>query len=375
MQRTIIRKEQGISTETLGKLLILLVLSLTCIGLIFIYAASSVFAAEKFSTAAYFLRKQLFSLIPALLGALFFAFIPLRILKPCTPYLFLGSLLVCSLTFISSAGLKIHGSHRWLYIGSYGFQPSEFLKLCLFMYLGFFLQRKESKVTSLMHGYLPFLCILGITFFVLLKQPDFGTVVTIFATALLLFFVAEFSMTHLITTILCSCPLVVAAIIWWPYRLQRVLTFFDPWSDPQGRGYQIIQSLIAIGSGNVWGLGIGNSQQKFFYLPMQHTDFIFSIIAEETGFIGVSIIMLLYMLFWLVGIKIALRFTDPFAFFTTLGFVMLLSLQALINFMVVSGMVPTKGLGLPFISYGGTALIASYCMIGLILNFIRHARS
>ena len=172
-------------------------------------------------------------------------------------------------------------------------------------------------------------------------------------------------------TLLVTVPAGIFLILTKTYRLNRILIFLNPWSDPLGRGFQIIQSLIAIGSGSLWGVGISNSKQKFFYLPMQHTDFIFPIIAEETGFIGSCIIILLYFLFCYFGLKIALQLENLFAFFTTLGFVILISLQAVINLMVTSGLLPTKGLGLPFISYGGTSLVCLFCMIGLIANFAR----
>jgi cell division protein FtsW len=158
------------------------------------------------------------------------------------------------------------------------------------------------------------------------------------------------------------------------YRMNRILIFLNPWSDPQGRGFQIIQSLIAIGSGQTWGLGVSNSKQKFFYLPMQHTDFIFSIIAEETGFVGAVSIVVMYALFCFYGLRLILRIDDMFAFFTSLGFILFISIQAAINLMVTTGVVPTKGLSLPFISYGGTALISLLCMIGFIVNAIRSIR-
>jgi cell division protein FtsW len=167
----------------------------------------------------------------------------------------------------------------------------------------------------------------------------------------------------------------IALIFSESYRLNRILIFLNPWTDPQGRGFQIIQSLIAIGSGDVWGLGISNSKQKFFYLPMQHTDFIFPIIAEETGFVGSSILVLLYFLFCYFGIRIVTKLKNIFALFTTLGFIVLISVQAVINLMVTTGLLPTKGLGLPFVGYGGTALLCLWCMLGLITNFVRSEKT
>ena len=225
-----------------------------------------------------------------------------------------------------------------------------------------------------MYTYIPFLGILGVSFVVLLKQPDFGSVVTIFSTALMLFFVAECKMLYLMVTALSACPLIIYLVLAKSYRLNRILIFLNPWADPQGRGFQIIQSLIAIGSGNLLGVGISNSKQKFFYLPMQHTDFIFPIIAEEVGFVGAMMLVALYVALCFLGLRIAMSFQTPFAFFTSLGFILFITLQAVINLMVTSGLLPTKGLGLPFISYGGTALVCLWCMIGFIANCARAER-
>ncbi|KKP24710.1 MAG: Lipid II flippase FtsW [candidate division TM6 bacterium GW2011_GWF2_28_16] len=353
------------------KYFFLVVLALTLIGFIFIYSSSSVYALEKFGSSFYFIKKQILYLIPAILSFIVFAILPENFLKKIVFFLFFISLFLTALTLSPDMGLKMHGSSRWLNIAGFSFQPSEFLKLFLFLYIGFFLEKKRKKVKSFLHSYLPFLIILGITFIVLLKQPDFGSVATIFATALVIFFVANFSLIHLGVTFLISLPVIVYLIYSKAYRLNRILIFLNPWSDPQGSGFQIIQSLIAIGSGQLWGVGISNSAQKFFYLPMQHTDFIFPIIAEETGLVGSLIIISLYLLFFYFGLRLALKMQTDFAFFATLGFVVLTSLQAVVNLMVACGLLPTKGLGLPFISYGGTSLVALYCMLGLIANFSR----
>jgi cell division protein FtsW len=344
---------------------------LTLIGLVFIYSSSSVYALEKFGSAHYFFKKQALFLIPAILGFIAFAIIPIKFFKKYAPLLFLLSLLLTVLTLVPALGLKVHGSYRWLRLCGIGVQPSEVLKLFLVIYIGFFIERKREYAKSFLHSYVPFLVILCMTFFVLLKQPDFGSIVTILITAFILLFVADFKLIHLVMTVASAIPIGIALIFSKTYRLNRILIFLNPWSDPKGRGFQIIQSLIAIGSGNVWGLGISNSKQKFFYLPMQHTDFIFPIIAEETGFVGSLIILFLYIMFCYLGIRIALCIKNMFAMFTTLGFVVLISVQSVMNLMVTTGLLPTKGLGLPFISYGGTALLCVWCMMGLIVNFVR----
>ncbi len=357
------------------RIFVAIVSVLTIVGFVFVYSSSSIFALEKFGAAHYFLKKQLIYVIPGIIGFFTFALIPLSLWRRYAALFFLGALGLTLLTFVPFLGLKFHGSNRWLSIAGFSFQPSELLKLFLFMYMGLFLEKRLNYIKSFARTYVPFLAILGIVFLILLKQPDFGSVITIFSTALMLFFVAECKMMYLVITALCACPLIVYLVLAKSYRLKRVLIFLNPWADPQGGGFQIIQSLIAIGSGQTWGLGISNSKQKFFYLPMQHTDFIFPIIAEEVGFVGSVVLVMLFLLFCFFGLRIAVALTNPFAFFTSLGFVVFITLQAVINIMVSSGLLPTKGLGLPFISYGGTALVCFWCMVGFIVNAARAERN
>ncbi len=347
---------------------------LTLVGLVFVYSSSSIFALEKCGSDTYFLKKQAMYTLLAVIGFFAFALVPHELLKKYAPGLFVCSLGLMLLTFVPGLGLKMHGANRWLNLGFISLQPSELLKIFLILYMGYFLEKKQYRIKSFLYTYLPFLLVLGVSFAILLKQPDFGSVITLFSTALVLFFVAECNMRYLLTTALLACPAIVYLIFSKSYRLSRILIFLNPWADPQGKGFQIIQSLIAIGNGKLWGVGIANSKQKFFYLPMQHTDFIFPIIAEEIGFIGSLGLITLYAALLFFGMRIVLLFREGFSFFTSLGFIVLLTIQALINLMVSCGLLPTKGLGLPFISYGGTALIAGWCMIGFIVNCAKHER-
>jgi cell division protein FtsW len=340
------------------------------IGMIFIYSSSSVYALERLGSPDYYLRKQVTGLALGIIGLFIVRFLPLEFIKRCVPWAFYGTFLLTALTLIPGLGQTIHGSNRWIYIAGFGFQPSEALKMAFIVYLGYLLAKKQHRVTSLTHGYVPLLCVMGTTALLLLKQPDFGQAVTLCITSFLLFFIAQCKAKHLLWTFSSLIPVAAFLIYMKPYRLQRILTFLNPWEDPQGTGFQIIQSLIAIGSGNVTGVGIAQSKQKFFYLPMQHTDFIFSIIAEETGFIGASCLILLFILFLYTGLKIASTLKDRFSFYVTTGYVLLTSLQALINLCVATGLVPTKGLSLPFISYGNSALLCNLVMLGLIINFV-----
>lgn len=342
----------------------------TVIGFIFIYSSSSAFALEKYGSAHYFVKKQFIGCFLGLIGLIICRSIPLNYIKALTPLVFIACLGMTALTMFHRFSPSINGSHRWLKIGSFMFQPSELLKMALIAYLSYILAKKQHRIGSLTQGYLALLCIIGVTGAVLLKQPDFGQTVTLSVTAFMLLFIAQCNIVHLVSTIAGLIPVAGLLIFLKPYRFKRILTFLNPWLDPQDSGYQIIQSLIAIGSGHIWGVGIARSKQKFFYLPMQCTDFIFSIIAEETGLVGASCLILLYLGFLYFGIKIALKLTDLFSFYLTLGFVLLTSLQAVINIFVATGLIPTKGLGLPFISYGNSALLCNLCMIGVIINAV-----
>jgi cell division protein FtsW len=340
------------------------------VGMIFIYSSSSVYALERLGSADYYLRKQVAGFLLGVLGAVIARYLPLELIKRCIPLVFFGTLLLTAMTFVPGLGTSIHGSHRWIYIAGFGFQPSEALKMAFIVYLSYLLAKKKFRVTSLTQGYLPLLSIMVITALFLLKQPDFGQALTLCITSFLLFFIAHCRGKHLLITLSSLLPVIGFLVYLKPYRVQRVLTFLNPWEDPQGAGFQIIQSLIAIGSGNLTGVGIAQSKQKYFYLPMQHTDFIFSIIAEETGFVGAGMLILLFILFLYTGLKLANMLKDPFSYYATTGYVLLTSLQALINLFVATGLVPTKGLGLPFISYGLSALLCNIVMLGLIINFV-----
>jgi cell division protein FtsW len=339
-------------------------------GLLFIYSSSSVYAMEKFGSSIYFVKKQFFAFILGFAGLCFARLIPLPFIKKLSPWFFLGSLGLTAMTLLPQFSQRIHGSSRWLNLAGFSFQPSELLKISLVLYVAYLLSKKEKQHASFLHMFAPIILILGIMFVILLKQPDFGLTVTLCVTAFAMLFVAQLQTKHMVFMLAGVIPAAIALVFLKPYRLKRILTFLDPWADPQGAGFQIIQSLIAIGSGNVGGLGISQSKQKFFYLPMQHTDFIFSIIAEETGFIGSSLLILMYLLLLYFGMRIAWQLHDTFSMLATFGFITLISLQTVINLAVATGLAPTKGIGLPFVSYGNTSLVCSMAMLGLIMNMV-----
>ncbi len=353
------------------KILVGIIGCLVLIGLIFVYSSSSVYALEFAHDAAYFFKKQLLGLVLGCIAAIVLSRLSLNRLYRLTPYIFLGALALTMLTFIPGFAHRIHGSSRWLNLGGVMFQPSELLKWAVVLYTAAALARKEDLHKSMVKRYIPVLLVLITVSLVLLKQPDFGLMVTIGATVLCLLFIAYSDWKYVLALLAAAIPVGGLLIYLEPYRLKRMITFLNPWQDPQGAGFQVIQSLIAVGSGRLCGVGISHSRQKFFYLPMQHTDFIFSIIAEETGFLGSFFVIFLYLALLYQGMRLAWELAAPFARYVVLGFTIMVNLQAIINIAVAVGLFPTKGIGLPFVSYGNSSLLCSVAMLGIIAACVR----
>lgn len=347
-----------------------IVATLILIGCLFVYSASSVYALELFGNSLFFVKRQLAGLCIGLVALCIGRSLSLSFIKKTSIFMFIGSLVLVAMTLLPTFARTIHGSSRWLSFGGFSFQPSEILKITLLFYLARFLEKKSVKKNISLLQKIVFYSLITIMCIALLKQPDFGMTVTLLFTTILLFFIAHANIKHIIVTLFGLGVSALFLILFRPYRLQRVLTFLDPWQDPKGAGFQIIQSLIAIGSGKWLGTGIAHSRQKFFYLPMQHTDFIFSIIAEETGFIGSLFLITLFILFLYFGMKIAHQLSDQFSSLTMIGFIILISLQTVMNMAVATGLAPTKGIGLPFISYGNTSLVCYLFMIGVIISMV-----
>lgn len=343
---------------------------LVVIGLIAVYSSSSITALQTHGSAFYYVKRQLIGIVLGICGVIACNVLSLRGIKKISLLMYILSLLLTILTLFPAFSNATYGSARWLRIASFSFQPSELLKLGIVMYVAYCASNKHKK-ESFLFDYIPIFLILLGPALVLLKQPDFGLTVTLAITTIALLYLSQFQIKHIVATLASIIPLAVILIIAKPYRLKRILVFLNPWNDPHGSGFQIIQSLIAIGSGGIWGVGLSHSKQKFYYLPMQHTDFIFSIIAEEGGCIGSTLILVLFMLFMYFGFALAGRLTDTFSRLVVQGFTILISLQALLNIAVASGLLPTKGLGLPFISYGSSALVCHILMVGIMLRLAK----
>ena len=284
---------------------------------------------------------------------------------------FLGlliSILLMGLLFVPGLGVRVGGAMRWLHLPGFSLQPAELVKLALVLYLAHSLAKKKDKVQTFKFGYLPYMIVLGVLLIMLLLQPDLGSAMIIAGVAVTMLIVSGVRWTHLLPTFLVALPTLYFLVMRVDYRKRRILAFLDPWKDPFDTGFQIIQSLVAFGQGGVIGQGLGIGEQKLFYLPEAHTDFIFSVIGEELGLVGVLVIAGLFLMLVLCGIRVALQCEDPFGRNLAFGLSVLLGLEAFVNLAVCMGLLPTKGLPLPFISYGGSSLIISMVAAGILLN-------
>ena len=281
------------------------------------------------------------------------------------------SLLGLFLVLIPGIGVSVGGARRWFRIGLLSFQPSEFAKFSLIIYLASFLGRKGYNIKDLFYGYVPSVLVISLIGVLVLLQPDLGTAVSVFFVGFLIIFIGGGRIKHLASTALLSLPLLYYLVFSVPYRRKRIFIFLDPWKDKAGAGFQIIQSFLAFGSGGLFGVGLGQSKQKLFYLPESHTDFIFSIIGEELGFAGAFSLVVLFGVFAWQGMCGFLRESRPFNKIIIFGVTSMIALEAFVNMGISVGLFPTKGLPLPFISYGGTSLIFHMGAVGLMLNAMR----
>ncbi len=353
--------------------LFLVVLALLGLGVVMVYSASAILATDRFRDAHFFLKKQLFWAVLGL-GVMWGVMaVDYRRWRPLVSPLLALAFVLLVLVLVPPFGQSINGTRRWLRWGPVSVQPTELAKLVLVVYLADFLARRQAVIDSLWRGVLPPLVVTGGVAGLVLLQPDLGSAVAIVGVVLCMIFVAGARLQHLGMIGGLAVPVVALAVWMAPYRLRRILTFMDPWADPRGAGFQIIQSYLALGGGGLLGRGLGESKQKLFYLPEPHTDFIFAILGEELGFIGaIATVALFGLLLWR-GIRIGLRVADPFGALLAFGVSALLINQAVVNLGVVVGLFPTKGLPLPFVSSGGSSLLVAMAAVGILLNISQRA--
>ena len=357
--------------RSIRRSIFIITLILIAIGVVMIYSTSAIYADEKFGSSAFFLKRHLWFLLSGFILMLGAMSVNLSELQKHARTLMVLSILLLVAVLAPGIGSSVGGARRWFRLGGFSFQPSEPAKFILILYLASFFSRKGYKIKDLFYGYIPVLSVVSVTCFLVLLQPDLGTAIAIFFIGMLTIFIAGGSLKHLVSTALLGIPFLYYVIFSVPYRKRRMLIFLNPWQDQRGAGFQIVQSFLALGSGGLFGVGLGQSKQKLFYLPESHTDFIFSIIGEELGFLGGASVVLLFGVLFALGMRAFFREHRPFNKILIFGITSMIAFEAVVNIGVGVGAFPTKGMPLPFISYGGSSLIFHMVAIGLMLNAMR----
>ena len=362
------KKQHHIPTATYDVQLLFPVLFLVGIGIVMVYSASSALALKKFGSDYFFLKKQALFALAGIIILVIGRHFPYKYYRPLA-YPLLGlSLALLALIQFTDLGLSAGGATRWMRLGSFSFQPSEFARIALVIYLAYSMEKKADRIKDFSIGFIPHVLALGFLVSLIFIQPDFGSVAILGALTWIMLFIGGVRFSQLFASLLVILPVAYLFLINAEYRVKRILGFLNPWENATNEGYQIVHSLMAFGTGGLWGTGIGKGYQKLFYLPEPHTDFIFSVIGEELGLFGVAIIIALYAWIVIRGIAIARNAPDLFGSYLAVGLTIAIGLQIVVNMGVTLGLLPTKGLTLPLLSYGGTSLLLNLASIGILMN-------
>lgn len=356
--------------------LLAMVVFLMCLfGIVMISSASIVISQERFGSNFYYVTHQIISFVVGLLALLVGYFVDYRVWRKYSFIFFLATLVLLIAVFFPGIGKEFGGAHRWIGIGNQLFQPSEIVKLTFIIYFASWLEKRSEVIRDFSSGFIPFIVLMIILGFLIMSQPDLGTLSVIVLTAVAMFFIGGARYTHLGIATVGALILFGILVKIAPYRMQRFLVFLNPSQQTLGAAYHINQALIAIGSGGLWGLGFGQSKQKYLYLPQPHIDSIFAIIAEELGFLRSSLVLFAYIFIGIRGFKIARNAPDNFAKYLAAGITAWIVLQAIINIAAQLSLVPLTGITLPFISYGGSSLIVTLLAVGILLNISKFTSS
>ena len=339
-----------------------------------VYSASAIWAEYKFDDSFFFAKRQMLFAVVGIIAMFFIMNIEYWTWRSWSKVILIVCFVLLVLVLIPGIGNVRNGSRSWIGIGAFSVQPSEFMKLAMIAFLSKFLSEKQKQITSFKEGLLPSLGLVFTAFGLIMLQPDFGTGMVMVGTCIVMIFIAGAKIKHFVFLGLLGVAGIVGLIASAPYRMKRITSFMDPWQDPLGSGFQMIQSLYAIGPGGLFGLGLGESRQKFFYLPEPQTDFIFAIIAEELGFIGGSFVLILFSLLLWRGVRVALGAPDLYGSLLATGIIAMIAIQVMINIGVVTGLMPVTGITLPFLSYGGSSLTLMLMAVGVLLNISRYSR-
>jgi len=349
-------------------------LLLVCVSVVMVYSASAVVALERFDQPYLFLTKQ------AMWSVLGLAVLAIAMRIDYRTYrndVFIwGALgIVCVLLLLVFFSPPVNGTRRWFNLGGLGIQPSELAKIAAVFFTALVLERRMHRIDELQYSLLPIAIVVGVMFGLIVLEPDYGTAISLLLIIGLMVFAAGLNYRYLLGTALVALPVLYIVLISAPYRRRRLLAFLDPWADPLGDGFQVIQSMIAVGTGHVFGKGLMGGVQKLFYLPEPHTDFIYAVISEELGLIGATAVLICFCVIAWRGARIALRAEDTFGSFVALGLTAMIAVQALVNISVVLGLLPTKGIPLPLVSAGGSSLLINLLGMGVLLNISQHEAS
>ena len=356
------------ATIAYDPVLLAAIFGLVGFGLVMVYSSSAITAQDKLGDGFFFLKRQAFAAALGLVAmAVSMKLGYRRMARLAYPLLVIAVILLIAV-LIPGIGTKVGGAKRWIRFPGVSIQPAEIAKVAWVIYLSYSLAKKREKVQHFSIGFLPHLGIAGFLVILCMLEPDFGSSVALLFLMFVMLFAAGAKLSWLVGSVLLAIPFAYTAIATSEYRMKRITAFLDPWANRQGSGYQVAESLMSIGSGGVSGLGLGDGRQKLFFLPEAHTDFIFAIIGEELGLLGVAALISLYGLVIWRGIRASLNATEPFGTYLGLGITALIGFQAVVNMSVAMGLVPTKGLTLPFISYGGSSLIMLMGAAGLLLS-------
>jgi len=353
------------------KWLFLATLALICASVVMVYSASALVALERFQQPYLFVTRQMMWAAVGIAVLSIVMRIDYRAYRnDKLIWLLLGAVGVMLVAVLFSR--PINGTRRWFGIGGFGIQPSELAKIAAILFTALMLERRRTRINELQYSLLPIALIVGGIVGLILLEPDFGTSVSLLAVIGVMVFAAGLSYRFMFGAALLALPALYVIVMQADYRRRRLLTFMDPWADPLGDGFQIIQSLIAVGTGGVFGKGLMQGVQKLFYLPEPFTDFIYAVISEETGLIGATFVLLCFCVIAWRGLRTSMRAPDAFGAFLALGITMMLVLQALFNISVVLGLVPTKGIPLPLVSNGGSSMLINLVGVGVLLNISQH---
>lgn len=352
--------------------LLVAVLVLVGFGVVMVYSTTGIVSQEKMGDALFYAKRQFLSAMLGLGLMLVTMRLPVHRLQKISPYLFVCCLGMLLLPLIPGIADRAGGASRWVKFGPVRFQPAEFVKVGMVIFMAGFFARHEQRIGSFVHGIIKPFLLVSMVAGLLLLQPDFGSSAVIIVVVLSMALAGGVRLSHLAVCSVVAAVCMAVLVIISPYRMMRIVSFLSPFADVSGKGYQLIQSLIAVGTGQLYGVGLGASQQKLFFLPAAHTDFIFAVVAEELGFIGGVVLLIAFLVVMWRGLLVARAVRhDTFRFTLAVGLTMMIVAPALLNVGVVIGLLPTKGMVLPLVGYGGSSLMACLAVVGLLLGVRR----